>query len=83
MSSLQQQAAPSQASDTGLSEAELIARAMALVPLLRANAQRTERERRVEPDNLTRLRESGLLRLTTPRTRGGHGASIRTRWRWG
>lgn len=78
MSSLQQQAAPSQASDTGLSEAELIARAMALVPLLRANAQRTERERRVEPDNLTRLRESGLLRLTTPRPRGGHGASIRT-----
>ncbi|MFE0457554.1 acyl-CoA dehydrogenase family protein [Streptomyces sp. NPDC058914] len=78
MSSLQQSAEASHASGSVSSEAELVARALALVPVLRANAERTEHQRRVAPENLERLRGSGLLRLTTPRTRGGFGASIRT-----
>ncbi|MFJ9036696.1 acyl-CoA dehydrogenase family protein [Streptomyces sp. NPDC102406] len=59
-------------------EAELVARAQALGPVLRANAERTETDRRVAPENLEELRNAGLLRLTAPKTRGGFGASIRT-----
>lgn len=59
-------------------EGEPASRALDLVPLLRANAERTERERRPAPENLAALRKAGLLRLTTPRERGGHEASLRT-----
>ncbi|KOG12612.1 MULTISPECIES: hypothetical protein [Streptomyces] len=78
MSSFQQSAEASHASGTVPSDAELAARASALVPVLRANAERTERERRVAPENLEGLRGSGLLRLTAPTTLDGFGASIRT-----
>ncbi|MFE0474875.1 oxidoreductase [Streptomyces sp. NPDC058947] len=59
-------------------EDELVSRARRLVPLLRANAERTERARRPAPENLAALRDAGLLRLTTPRDRGGQEASVRT-----
>ncbi|MFE1199524.1 acyl-CoA dehydrogenase family protein [Streptomyces olivaceoviridis] len=59
-------------------EPDLVARALALGPVLRANAERTERERRMAPENLEGLRRSGLLRLTTPTARGGFGVSVRT-----
>ncbi|MET9437225.1 acyl-CoA dehydrogenase family protein [Streptomyces sp. NPDC006551] len=78
MPSLQQLTDVSHASDTVLPEAELVARAGALVSLLRTNAERTERDRRVAPENLEGLRGAGLLRLTTPSAYGGVGASIRT-----
>lgn len=77
MSSLQQSTEDPHASGS-VSSAELISRASSLVPVLRANADRTERERRVAPENLERLRAAGLLRLTAPSARGGFGASVRT-----
>lgn len=77
VSSLQQSAEDPHASGS-VSSAELVSRALTLVPVLRTNAEWTERERRIAPENLERLRGSGLLRLTTPSERGGFGASIRT-----
>ncbi|MGW2447877.1 acyl-CoA dehydrogenase family protein [Streptomyces sp. NPDC001675] len=64
--------------DVAPSEAELVAGALSLVPLLRANAERTENERRMAPQNLQALQRSGLLRLTTPIKHGGFGVSVRT-----
>lgn len=58
--------------------ADPVARALALGPVLYANAAHTERDRRVAPENLEGLRRAGLLRLTTPRTRGGFEATVRT-----
>ncbi|WP_030840126.1 acyl-CoA dehydrogenase family protein [Streptomyces hygroscopicus] len=51
--------------------AELIERAQGLIPLLRRNAEQTEKESRVPDESMTALREAGLLRLSTPRTWGG------------
>ncbi|MFJ4648254.1 oxidoreductase [Streptomyces bobili] len=59
-------------------QAHPVARALALGPVLYANAARTERNRRVAPENLEGLRRAGLLRLTTPRARGGFEATVRT-----
>jgi alkylation response protein AidB-like acyl-CoA dehydrogenase len=59
-------------------QADPVARALDLGPLLYANAARTERDRRVAPENLEGLRRAGLLRLTTPRARGGFEATVRT-----
>ncbi|HJD80320.1 acyl-CoA dehydrogenase family protein [Kitasatospora aureofaciens] len=50
---------------------ELIGRAQDLIPLLRSNADRTERESKVPAENIAALREAGLLRLSTPRAWGG------------
>jgi 3-hydroxy-9,10-secoandrosta-1,3,5(10)-triene-9,17-dione monooxygenase len=50
---------------------ELIARARDLIPLLRGNAEQTERESKVPEENIAALREAGLLRLSTPRAWGG------------
>ncbi|MEU9352477.1 acyl-CoA dehydrogenase family protein [Streptomyces griseoloalbus] len=55
-----------------------VARALALGPVLYANAAHTERDRRVALETLEGLRRAGLLRLTTPRTRGGFEATVRT-----
>ncbi|MET7508468.1 acyl-CoA dehydrogenase family protein [Streptomyces albidoflavus] len=57
---------------------ELVARAGALVPLLRKNAARTEEGRRVVEENIEALTEAGLFRLTVPRRFGGHEADLRT-----
>ncbi len=51
--------------------AELIARARALVPEIRARAEETERNRRIPPDIIAKVRESELLRTTRPREFGG------------
>lgn len=56
---------------------DLLARAAELVPLLRANAERTERERRIPEENLAALREAGLLRLSLPRAYGGYELGMR------
>ncbi|MFC8452098.1 acyl-CoA dehydrogenase family protein [Kitasatospora sp. NPDC057223] len=53
-------------------------RAAALVPLLRANAARTEEDRRVAEENITALAEAGLFRLTVPQRFGGQEANLRT-----
>jgi resorcinol 4-hydroxylase (FADH2) len=50
---------------------ELIARARALVPEIRARAEETERNRRISPEIITKVREAELLRTTRPREFGG------------
>jgi alkylation response protein AidB-like acyl-CoA dehydrogenase len=55
---------------------DLVDRASALVPLLAANAARTEREGNVVPENLAALRDAGLLRLGTPQRYGGYELGI-------
>lgn len=57
---------------------ELISRARDLIPLLRANAAQTERDSRVPDENITAMREAGLLRLSTPREYGGWFLPMRT-----
>lgn len=56
----------------------LVARAAQLVPMLRANAERTERERRIPAENLKAMEEAGLFSLLVARKCGGYAASIRT-----
>ncbi len=56
----------------------LRARTTSLVPLLKENALRTERERRVVPENIEALAEAGVFRLTLPRSLGGYEASMAT-----
>lgn len=48
-----------------------LAAARALAPLARTEAQRTERERRLSPELVAALIESGLCRLCVPRELGG------------
>ncbi len=57
------------------------ARARDLIPLLRENAARTDRERRVPAENLAALTDAGLFRMMTPRRLGGHEAGITTKIR--
>ena len=56
----------------------LVARARALQPLLRANADRTAAERRIPAENLAAMEQAGLFRLLVPRAFGGYESSIRT-----
>ncbi|MGW5050914.1 acyl-CoA dehydrogenase family protein [Actinokineospora sp. NPDC004072] len=59
--------------------AELVGRAAELVPLLRANAPRAARERRLPRENLEALHEAGLLHLLRPARYGGHETDMRTK----
>ncbi|MEP6938757.1 MAG: acyl-CoA dehydrogenase family protein [Rudaea sp.] len=56
---------------------ELIERATALVPLLRRNAEQTDRERRVVDENIGALQQAGMFRLLVPRRYGGHQIGMR------
>lgn len=51
---------------------ELVARAAALVPMLRRNALEAERLRRLPDENVEALHEAGLLRIVRPAHRGGY-----------
>lgn len=57
---------------------ELIARAAAMVPLLRKNAARTEQDRRVVEENIEALRQAGLFKIAVPRRFGGYEVPFRT-----
>ncbi|MFF7632991.1 acyl-CoA dehydrogenase family protein [Kitasatospora sp. NPDC008050] len=57
---------------------ELVARAVALQPLLREHAARTETDRRVPEEVVEAIARAGLFRLGTPRRYGGHEAGMRT-----
>jgi alkylation response protein AidB-like acyl-CoA dehydrogenase len=57
---------------------DLVAAAAKLVPLLAANAEKAERDRRLPDENVEALRKAGLLRLWQPRRLGGHEVDIRT-----
>ncbi|ARR57569.1 hypothetical protein HY78_29020 (plasmid) [Rhizorhabdus wittichii DC-6] len=57
----------------------LIQRAAELVPLLRENAVRCHNERRIPQENLSAIRQAGLLRMSRPRRYGGHEAMVATK----
>lgn len=57
----------------------LIKRAAELVPLLRENAVRCHNERRIPSENLSAMRQAGLLRMSRPRRYGGHEAMVATK----
>ncbi|MEW6581726.1 MAG: acyl-CoA dehydrogenase family protein [Actinomycetota bacterium] len=52
-------------------DASLIDAAREIAPIVRAHSEEAERERRLSRPVLAALRESGLLRMTTPRSLGG------------
>lgn len=54
------------------SSQELIERAIDLVPLLRENAAKADRDRRIPEENIRALDDSGLLRATRPPQHGGY-----------
>src|SRR5215204_2060838 len=56
----------------------LLARARALRPLLEGCAAETDTLRRLPPDVVEALRESGLCRLFEPKRFGGYETSVRT-----
>lgn len=58
--------------------AGLVARASALVPLLRAKAMDTEKARRVSPDVLDALADAGIFRMMAPKKYGGEEADFQT-----
>ncbi|HEX4092012.1 MAG TPA: acyl-CoA dehydrogenase family protein [Trebonia sp.] len=60
------------------SSEELIGRAAALIPLLRANASLTERLGRLPDENVQAVEEAGLLRMLRPANRGGYGTDAAT-----
>ncbi|ODU07165.1 MAG: oxidoreductase [Pseudonocardia sp. SCN 72-86] len=59
-------------------DAEIIARATALVPLIREHAARSSEERRVVPEVVDALEEAGLFKLMIPARLGGLEANLRT-----
>ena len=61
-----------------VSTEEFVARAAALVPLLRKNAKQTEEDRRVVEENIEAIRDAGLYRLMVPKRFGGHQADFTT-----
>lgn len=58
--------------------AELVARAVALQPVLTAHAGAGELHRRLPDDVVTALTEAGFFRLLTPRRFGGYETELRT-----
>jgi alkylation response protein AidB-like acyl-CoA dehydrogenase len=56
---------------------DVIERARGLVPLLRANAEKTEQANQGLPENIAALREAGLWRIPTPEAWGGLGLGLR------
>jgi len=56
----------------------LAERALQLRPLFEANAQETDRLRRLPDANVAALKEAGLCRLMVPKRFGGHQTDIHT-----
>src|SRR4029453_3307064 len=57
---------------------QLIARAAALVPMLRERAASAEREQRVAPETVDALSEAGGLKMTAPARYGGDKVDFQT-----
>ena len=57
--------------------AELMAKATALVPLLRAKAAETERARRIPDEVIAAVEKAGLFRMRAPKRFGGYEADLR------
>jgi alkylation response protein AidB-like acyl-CoA dehydrogenase len=60
------------------SRTDLLGRAAELRTLLRANAQESERSRRLTDDTVVALADSGLLRMRVPVRHGGYESDMRT-----
>jgi 3-hydroxy-9,10-secoandrosta-1,3,5(10)-triene-9,17-dione monooxygenase len=58
------------------SEAELIARARALVPKLKERAAQAERDRMVPRESVVEIRDAGLFRVLQPRRWGGYETGL-------
>ncbi len=58
----------------------LVDRVHALLPLLAANARRTEDLRRVAPENIEALTEAGVFRMTVSKHFGGYESSVPTQY---
>lgn len=56
----------------------IVAKARALRPMIKANAQASEDGRRVVQASIDALHEQGLFHVSVPKHRGGQGASFRT-----
>ena len=65
-------------SDDAASAEGLVARATALVPMLRAGAADTEKARRVGPATLDALSEAGVFKMMAPKRYGGSEADFET-----
>ncbi|WP_375479746.1 acyl-CoA dehydrogenase family protein [uncultured Jatrophihabitans sp.] len=59
-------------------DAEIVARATALIPLIREHAAQTSDERRVVPEVMKALEDAELFKLFVPKRFGGHGANMAT-----
>jgi len=64
--------------DIARPDAELVARATDLIPLIREYAAQGSEARRVAPEVAKALDEAELFHLMVPKRYGGHGASLRT-----
>jgi 3-hydroxy-9,10-secoandrosta-1,3,5(10)-triene-9,17-dione monooxygenase len=65
-------------SEDSTDSSDLITRAKNMIPLLRANAGRSERIGRLTDESADALREAGFLTLFSPRKFGGHECDLRT-----
>jgi 3-hydroxy-9,10-secoandrosta-1,3,5(10)-triene-9,17-dione monooxygenase len=61
-----------------LDREELVARALALQPLLREHAAKIDADRRLPDEVNTALTEAGMFRLLNPERLGGYEADMRT-----
>jgi 3-hydroxy-9,10-secoandrosta-1,3,5(10)-triene-9,17-dione monooxygenase len=59
-------------------DSSLVAKAIALQPLLAANAEATENNREAHPDNVAALEDAGLFEVVVPKRVGGLGATLST-----
>ena len=59
-------------------DAELVARARELKPLLAANAAQGETDRRVVEESIQALTDAGLFKISVPKRYGGYETSLRT-----
>ena len=59
-------------------DAELVARARTLLPLLRKNAAEGEQQRRVLDESIEALEDAGLFKIVTPKRYGGYETSVKT-----
>jgi alkylation response protein AidB-like acyl-CoA dehydrogenase len=71
-------AASTAVGDVAIPDAELVARATALVPLIREYAAQGSEARRVAPEVIKGIDEAGLFHMMVPKRLGGSGASLRT-----
>ena len=59
-------------------DAELVARARELKPLLAGNAAQGETDRRVVEESIQALTDAGLFKISVPKRYGGYETSMRT-----